>query len=102
MRRTVLAVHHIGRRLNIVTGLPWDRVIVFGIRWHGQTMVSGAVQRSVMSLIGGKLAGMIDGMLRLILLAVMGGSGAQSARGSEVVIFVRGARRAGRAPTSGK
>lgn len=92
MGGTVLGVHHVGRRLNIVTRLTLDRVIVFGIGRHRQTMMPGAVQRSVVSLICGELARMVDVVLRLILLAIVGGSSGQCAGGSEVVIFIWRAR----------
>lgn len=92
MGRTVLGMHHVGRRLNIVTGRCGDGVIMFGIRRHRKTMMSSAIYRSIVGLIRGKLAGMIDGMLRLIWLGVMRGSGAQRPWGREVVIFIRRAR----------
>ena len=92
MRRTVLGMHHVGRRLKVITRLSWDWVIVFGIRRHRKTMMSGSVQRSIVSLICGKLAGMLDGVLWLICWAIVGDGRAQSPRGREVVIFIWRAR----------
>ena len=43
MGRTVLGVHHVGGRLNIVTWLRGDRVVLFGIGRHRKTMMSRVV-----------------------------------------------------------
>lgn len=66
MRGTVVGVHHGGGRLRIITGLPGNRVSVVGVGGHRKTMMAGAVQMSVMVLVRGKLAGVIDVMLRLV------------------------------------
>jgi hypothetical protein len=92
MGQTVLGVHHVRWRVIIVVWMAVDRVTVFGVGGHRKTMMCSAVQRSFVVLVRWKLAGILDGMMRGIGLAIVGSDGAQRPRAWEVIIFIWGAR----------